>query len=249
MRRCKHCRKLVVVVIFALSSGGHLIRSCAAGDEPRKPMPATLEIKTIMGNELSRTPGYFFSLVHFHLGNDIKLELGMNRGDAEFVYSHEWITSRNEILPIIDAIYEVTNVEAPSYDQTTLSMRRIQDETLLKEIGVEPDHVAIIMNSKVQFFQPGEQSERESVILKTIAADRGKPEKHVATIEAVQYKGMPIRGTVIFDSKQIKLSKGDSFTMGSFKFAVVKIVPPDEKRHLIGWIELAHENVETAPRH
>ena len=119
------------------------------------------------------------------------------------------------------------------------------DKSLVDECGVGDGHLAILVDSELQFYQPDELSNHDRVRLKAIDRDQVSREKWIATVGTDRYRGSPRPNFVDYEYKKHELSVGDSFTMGSYKFTVAKIVPPDEKRRLIGWIELAHVKVES----
>ncbi len=164
-----------------------------------------------------------------------------------FISCYQWYYAYpgREIMPIFGSLYAVDNFEARGQRVTELTVRKVTDKRLVDECGVADGHLTILIDSELQFYQPDERSNHDRVRLKAIDRDQVSREKWIATVGTDRYRGSPRPNFVDYEYKKHELSVGDSFTMGSYKFTVAKIVPPDEKRRLIGWIELAHVKVES----
>lgn len=194
---------------------------------------------TIDGRPVSYRLGHF-------TGGDPSIRVVLSFGVDGFMISNAWYHSSpgNEIMPIIGSLYEVASVETPEQRVTALTVRKVTDKSLVQECGVAEAHLAILVDSEMQFYQPNERDHDDRIQVKGIDTDPKDKTKHVARLFTGHYLYSRYQIGDFYSYKEPKLLVGDSFTMGSYKFTVAKIVPPDEKRHLIGWIELAHEKVE-----
>ena len=123
-----------------------------------------------------------------------------------------------------------------------LKFRRITDPTLLKDIGSGEKSIIVPIGGSC-WFQLSEngrvRSEQAAVDVTKIAAAKSTGRKALASIH-LQHLGKPTDRLYITtsDKSDLDIAEGDTVQLvRDYKFKVRKIVPPDKKRKIVGWIE------------
>jgi hypothetical protein len=149
--------------------------------------------------------------------------------------SFDYTLPKGSVVPMLGAVYTVTDA---SSDGDRAKLDRVADAELLKEIGVDPDSTAVPLGMPVYFaFGIGKGNpDHAAITVKRIAAPAaGKPAEAHITLEysGTSYLRPPgLEEAVVTVGDDVRLPRG-------VKLEVRRIVPPDEKRKIVGWVELS----------
>jgi hypothetical protein len=133
-----------------------------------------------------------------------------------------------DIAPIFTALYRVAEADP---NENWITVKRIDESKFLNEIGVKPESYALPLNAGVRIaavqFQvksitPG-KDKKSGPVARLIAS-------YVVPTETVVAKGI--------ERNFSQLRAGDLVEVADSKYKVRKIVPPDAKRQVVGWVEL-----------
>ena len=117
-----------------------------------------------------------------------------------------------------------------------MALNRVNDAGLRRELAVGPGHLTILLDSKLHIPLGGR--EFDTIEVSDIVGDAAKATIQLHTrhfLERVDsHKSR-------YDCHDRELKVGGAFSMGQHAFTVVKIVPPDDDRKIVGWVELAHQ--------
>jgi hypothetical protein len=140
-----------------------------------------------------------------------------------------------QVVSMLGGVYTVADI---SGNPIRVKLVRVVDAELLKEIGLVPDSVVVPLGKGVGFrFDVGsEHSDSNTITVKTIAAagPNGRPPEARILLEysGGSYQPRPAVDATIAVGDVLRLLRGTRLT-------VRRIVPPDEKRKIVGWVELS----------
>lgn len=141
-----------------------------------------------------------------------------------------------QVVPMLGAIYRVVNISAPP---NTLELERVTDPTLLREVGVAAGNVAVVPDNSFGLRSgpifSGSSGGGVTISKVTPPAN----EKAALTAVASVHSLVKFKPTESWDRKrEQELMVGDIVPIvENYELVVEKIVPRDDDRHIVGWVE------------
>lgn len=227
---------LITGLMNAVTSG--LAATPPSGKNERSRQPPTTEtfIYSPPALEMSAWNGdYEYS--DFRVDEDNGKEFGtldlrgIRRADArnrESYRMHYGRLYQGDVVPMFTALYRVAAINARRNEMT---VKRIDDPSLLKEIGVAPESYAVPENANVRL---GTVDFKATVWRPNPSVDAGPTALVSASFEIRDETGALRKVDREFPS----LRSGDSIEVGDSNYSVRKIVPADADRQIRGWVEL-----------
>jgi hypothetical protein len=133
---------------------------------------------------------------------------------------------------MLGALYYVADV---SINPTRIKLIRVTDRELLREIGVENESITTQLGSEFGFssMSGDYHSNRMGVKAITAGVSNGKPAEARITFRRPEDSTSSSERTMV-------AKPGDVVDVSErCQLIVVKIVPPDDKRKIVGWVEFA----------
>lgn len=235
MRRQHEFAGAALLAMFVMANVARANDPAPAEDGP----PQKLEFESFM------TRAHEIPNVPYQIGNYRgKISLRTSDKPGELTYEYEWQNSGYVILPILGAIYQAEKVNALDSGATALTVHRVTDKELLKEVGVDRKSVPILIDSWIAFdFANGGQDRMRVGYNGRVEGveRREKPRVKLRVERTIGPHRAGDRGAV--DWKDIEVPVGGTFAAGTKTFAVVKVIAADQVRNILGWVELTEKPV------
>ena len=157
-----------------------------------------------------------------------------SRPHVNFNFSFE--LKAGESLPIFDALYRVVEVKPGNY----MRLKKVTDEKLARDITSDRSLIVVPVGSGIHFvfYQDGQRFGDTSIVRVSavVVGDRAGADRarsHTRTRRrAIRLTGATTPSTQRSAGDAVPLVRGCQLT-------VKKIVPPDEKDHILGWVEFS----------
>ncbi len=165
---------------------------------------------------------------------------------SRFSFSYRWDDRQDAIIPFYGAIYKVVAADFRGLRAGKLQLERVHDDELAKELAIKPGNVTVPPKSELGFEQRNPPSWQARIKVSEI---KGPPSDRPSTVIQTSYihPDSTQKYVSIATDKAENPGVGDSFTIADRTFTVVKIVSPDIKRAIIGWVELSVKDSPAKP--
>ncbi len=270
--RARNRRLILVVALMAGGAGIANLAICRAA-EPRPYHPKRLEdgFPDVLTFETDTNGHYATAIpdmprlkewVHFQIrtaddkvskyATDLSLteERRSIPGDTsesvlDFGFSFPGLTV-GKVFPLLGYIYEVSDMETGN--KHVLTLKRVNDESRLKEIGVQRDSISMPLHAGcgVEVFPLG-ASKGSGMEVEQITGSRDSGRKLTARLTVTRdVETYP--GHFVGDVKHVDLAVGESATPADgYRLTVRRIVPSD-KHGVVGWVEFGLSRAESRDR-
>lgn len=150
-----------------------------------------------------------------------------------FVHSSLSGASSGDVVPLINGIYIIKELNELA---NKITLARLVDEKLLAEVATSPDGIAVPIGHAVHVSVKG-TSQDSSIAVIRINGHSTERRNALARVES--HNHILIRPGLGEDRRSVRdLAVGDSVQLvDGFELVVRRIVPRDEKRKIVGWVE------------
>jgi hypothetical protein len=180
-------------------------------------------------------------LNYLSVGVDLTLPPRADAGHLARVFTNIYGLSIGQLAPLPNALYKVVGLDPV---RNEIKLERVKDAEVPKDIAIDRSSVAVPANTELML--PANAYDAGSTVeLKAIKIGKGQGQKINAAVEVSNTfpkKDSPRES--ITEVKRFDLAVGDEINLvHGYRFTVRKIVPPDEKRKIIGWVEFTPKRV------